>query len=346
MWPYWVMLFIPACAVLMPGRLKASQAWVPWGFVFLFFAMMMGLRHQVGGDWFNYLPHFLDAGTRPLADVLTGGDPGYYVLNWLIFQVDGRIYQVNLICALVLMWGTVVFCRAQPYPWLALLAAVPYMLVVVGMGYTRQSVALGFALLALTALANSNIRKFVIWIAVGAIFHKSAVLLLPIAALAASRNRFLTTCLIALTTGLLYYLLLADDTEALWTNYVEAQYQSEGGLIRVMMNVLPALLILAFRRRLVPLAQERRLWLWIAAFALICLPLVPLASTAVDRVALYLIPIQLFVFGRIPLLAYSARVRTFLVVGTVVYYAAVLFVWLNFATHAFAWVPYQFMPIW
>lgn len=346
MWPYWLMFVIPAWAILMPGRLKPAQSWVPWAGVFLLFTMMMGLRHEVGGDWFAYLPHFLDVGFLTLGEVITGSDPGYFLVNWLVSHAGGSIYHVNLFCAMVMMWGTVVFCRAQPNPWLALMAAVPFMLVVVGMGYTRQAVALGFALLALTALGNGRVRKFVIWIAIGATFHKSAVLLLPIAALASSRHRLLTAALIAVTTALLYYLLLADATEALWTNYVEAQYQSEGGLIRVMMNVLPALLLFVYRKRLVPEPQERRLWLWIAAFALICLPLVPLASTAVDRVALYLIPIQLFVFARIPRLAQSARSRTILIVGAVAYYATVLFVWLNFAAHAFAWLPYQFMPLW
>lgn len=346
MWPYWLMFLVPAWAVLMPGRVKAWQAWLPWACVFLLFAAMIGLRHEVGGDWLNYLPHFLDVGQKTFGEVLAGSDPGYYAVNWLVSRAGGSIYYVNLICALVLMLGTVVFCRAQPHPWLALLAAVPYMLVVVGMGYTRQAVALGFALLALTALGNGRVRKFVVLIGIGATFHKSAVLLLPVAALAASRHRVLTACLIGVTSGLLYYLLLADATEALWTNYVEAQYQSDGGLIRVMMNVLPALLLFAYRKRLVPQPQERRLWLWIAAFALVCLPLVPLASTAVDRVALYFIPIQLFVFARLPRLADATRTRTLLVLGAVAYYAAVLFVWLNFATHAYVWLPYQFMPLW
>ena len=112
-------------------------------------------------------------------------------------------------------------------------------------------------------------------------------------------------------------------------------------VIRVLMNVVPAALLVLFRKRLVPDAQERKLWLWMAVFAFACLPLVGLASTAVDRVALYLIPIQLFVFARVPRLARTVQTRTPLVLGVLAYYAAVLFVWLNFATHAFAWVPYQ-----
>ena len=346
MWPYWLMFLVPAWAVLQPGRLKPGQSSVMWSVAGVSFALMMGLRYEVGGDWGNYLPLFRETAARGLGEVLGRGDPGYYSLNWLVAHADGSIYHVNLICAAIMMWGTVVFCRAQPNPWLALLAAVPYMLVVVGMGYTRQAVALGFALIGLTALGKGNVRSFIVWVAIGATFHKSAVLLLPIAALAASRNRFLTAGLVGLTTGLLYYLLLADASEDLWRNYVQADYQSQGGMIRVLMNVVPAVLLILFRRKLAPDLQERKLWLWMAVFALACLPLVGLASTAVDRVALYLIPLQLFVFSRVPRLASTVRVRTPLVLGVVGYYAAVLFVWLNYAVHSQYWLPYQMVPPW
>lgn len=345
MWPYWLMLLLPAWGVLMPGRLKSRQAWVPWALVFLLFVLLIGLRHEVGGDWGSgsagYLPMFQRTMTMGFTEALSQGDPGYYGLNWVVAHAGGTIYQVNLVCALVMMFGTVRFCRAQPNPWLALLAAVPYMLIVVGMGYTRQAVALGFALLGLTALGKGRVRTFVLWVAIGATFHKSAVLLLPIAALAASRNRFLTAGLVGITTMLMYYLLLADASEALWVNYVDTQRQSQGGLIRVAMNVVPAVLLLAFRKRLSPDLQERKLWLWIAILALACLPLVGLASTAVDRVALYLIPIQLFVFSRVPRLARTVQTRTPLVLAVVGYYVAVLFVWLNFAVHSQYWLPYQ-----
>ena len=142
-----------------------------------------------------------------------------------------------------------------------------------------------------------------------------------------------------------FWLLLSEDADALWTNYVEAQMQSQGAKIRVLMNAIPAALMLVWGKRLAPDPQERKLWTWIALVALLCLPIVSLATTAVDRVALYLIPIQIFVFSRIPRLAGgNIRVRTLLVLGVIGYYAAVQFVWLNFATHSQYWVPYQFKP--
>jgi hypothetical protein len=108
---------------------------------------------------------------------------------------------------------------------------------------------------------------------------------------------------------------------------------------------VPALLLVSFRTRLAPDAQERRLWLWIAVLSLACLPLVALASTAIDRVALYFIPLQLFVFSRVPRLATTVRGRTGLVLAVVAYYGAVQFVWLNYAAFSPYWVPYQFMPL-
>jgi len=60
----------------------------------------------------------------------------------------------------------------------------------------------------------------------------------------------------------------------------------------------------------------------------------------VDRVALYMLPLQLVVFAHLPDI-FGRKNQGFVVAGVVVYYAAVQFVWLNFASHAFAWLPYR-----
>jgi len=345
MFGYWLMFLVPAWALLLSTRLPERQRIGAWLAVGTLFALMIGLRHEVGGDWGAYLRHFETASRLGFIEAMERGDPGHYAVNWAVARLGGSVYWVNLLYGSVLMWGAVVFCRRQPNPWLALLVTVPYMLIVVGMGYTRQSVALGFALIGLTALGGHRLRTFVICIALGALFHKSAVLLLPIAALAASRNRVMNAGLVGVTFAMMYWLLVSQEADALWTNYVEAQMDSQGAQIRVLMNAIPACLLLWWGKRLEPDLQQRKLWFWIALLALLCLPLVLLASTAVDRVSLYLIPLQLFVFSRLPRLAGNdIRTRTLLVLGVVGSYAAVQFVWLNFATHALYWLPYQFKP--
>ena len=319
---------------------ERSQVWV-WCFVWLFFALAIGLRFEVGGDWWSYLRHLDMRATTSFSDVLLGSDPGYYFINWIVAQVDGSIYWVNTACGMILMTGIVRFAKAQPLPWLVLLVAVPYLIIVVGMGYTRQSAALGLLLIGLVSLSNAQLRWFVVWVMLGATFHKSAVLMLPVAALASTSNRFWSLLWIGLMSLIGGYLFVFDSADRLWANYVEADYQSQGGLIRVLMNAVPAALFFLLGRHFRLTEAEGKLWFWMSLLALICIPLVVLSSTATDRVALYLIPIQLFIFSRLPFIFKDPRRRGLVVLGVVGYYTLVQAVWLFFASHSFAWLPYQ-----
>jgi hypothetical protein len=345
MFIYWLLFIIPALAVFAPFRLRANQALGAWLLVGTFMAVIIGFRHEVGGDWFNYLPHFQEVSKLSFLGALGYGDPGYYGLNWIVAQLGGEIYLVNFVCACVLMVGTVIFSRTQPLPWLALLVAVPYLLIVVGMGYTRQSVALGFFMIGLVALNEGRVRTFVLWVVLAALFHKSAVVMVPIAAVAGTKNRWLTIAWVGIAVILLYFVLLADSASALVTNYVDSQLQSDGGAIRVTMNAFPAVLLLLFRKRLVGDPAERRLWIIFALVGLACVPLVSYASTAVDRMALYVIPLQMYVFSRLFRIAKTNLVRPWIILGVVAYYAVVEFVWLNYAGHSELWLPYQFVPL-
>lgn len=113
------------------------------------------------------------------------------------------------------------------------------------------------------------------------------------------------------------------------------------------MNAVPAVIFLWFRRRFVMLPAERTFWTWmsLAALGFVAWLVASPSSTAVDRLALYWIPLQLFVLSRLPnALGSPIGSNKALVCGVVAYSATVLFVWLVFAAHALAWLPYQFYP--
>jgi hypothetical protein len=339
---YWCLFGIAAFGAIAPGRLPKNQARWVWFGVGTVFALIMGFRFEVGADWGRYLEHFQLIASMTFMEALAFKDPGYYSASWLVDRLGGNKSLVNFFCAVMLMWGTVSFSRRQPYPWISLLAAVPYLLIVVGMGYTRQGAALGFTLLGLVALSESRVRGFAAFIILGALFHKSAILLLPIAALVSNKNRLTVGLSVVMLIVLSYYVLVQDSAEFLWNAYIEEQMQSEGAAIRVAMNAVPAVIFLIFRKRMVPEAQERTLWVWMALFSLACVPMLSLSSTAVDRVALYLIPLQMYVFSRLPRLGRSADVRAAMVVAIVGYFFLIQATWLNFASHAQYWLPYRF----
>ena len=355
MFTYWLMFAVPALLALgketkkLPAT-RVGQATIgfPGIIVVLVLTLLIGLRNEVGGDWFNYFRHLYDTQGAMLEEVLEMSDPGYQLLNWLSNELDWDIFGVNLFSGLIFSVGLAFFCRSLPRPWLALAVAVPYMVIVVAMGYSRQGVALGLAMLGLVALGKHANARFVFWVLLAATFHKTAVVLLPLAALAAARNRLLAFAWSAASLALGYWLFLEDSVDKLYVNYVEAEYQSEGAMIRLAMNLLPAIILLVWRRKFAFQPAERNLWL---AFALISIALfgalmVSPASTAIDRIALYLLPLQMVVFAHFPdvISRPSARRVGGPVLAVVAYYATVQFVWLVFAHHAFAWIPYRFYP--
>lgn len=341
MWPYWLIFLLPLAG--MNTRVQTGTQRLAWFAMMFLLVLFIGLRYHVGGDWGNYLRHFDALQYLRFSDVLALEDPAYYVLNWLIAGMGLSIAWVNLLCAIIVCAGVHRFCRSQPLPWLALTVAIPYLLIVVSMGYTRQATALGFALIGLTALAGNKNRQFIFWILLGALFHKSAVLLLPIAAMAATTKRLWTALWVSVFFSIAVYSLLLDSAQQMWQAYVVDDYAqaSQGGAIRVFMNAVPAALLLAYRNRLFFDRKEQKLWMWMAVLSLATLPMLSLSSTGVDRVALYFIPLQIFVFSRLPFLANDAKSFKAIVYGTVAYYALVQFVWLNFAVNSYSWLPYR-----
>jgi hypothetical protein len=353
MWPYMLLLGLSLWMAithmkpqLVAGNKKRLN--LTWVTTFGLLVLMIGLRHEVGGDWFNYLEHVESLqGEALLADETTRKDPLYWLLNWLGANVGGGVYFVNLVCAAIFSWGLIAFCRAQPRPWLALLVAAPYLIIVVAMGYTRQGVAIGLAMLAITHLMNGRLLRFIAWITVAALFHKSAVLLIPLSLFAGTNNRALTVVGVAISTAILFALILQEQVDGLIRNYVEAEMESSGAAVRIAMNALPAALFLIFKRRFKLDPKSRGFWIWMAWSALLFLPLLVISpsSTAIDRVALYWIPLQLLVWSRLPdALGEDNKRNPLWVYLIALYCAATLIVWLFFASHSLAWLPYRFYP--
>jgi hypothetical protein len=352
MWPYWILFVFPALQAI--SRLKqvqplSGQRWsVLWCFVFVLLVLMIGLRHSVGGDWGSYSENLESITNLPIGEALRGkGDPADSLLNWVAGQSGLGIYLVNSVYGALFSWGLLVFCREQQRPWLALTIAVPYLITVVGMGYSRQGVAIGLIMLGLVALKNKSVFKFMLWVALAATFHKSAVIMFPMAVLGGSRRPVLTLFWVCVTTFILFVLILQESVDELFLNYVGAKYESSGAAIRVAMNAFPAMIFLLMRKRFEMASAQRSFWTWLAwgALAFVALLYVSPSSTAVDRVALYWIPLQLYVLSRVPDAFGKPGARNALWVYAVVGYSATVhFVWLFFATHSGYWLPYQFYP--
>ena len=338
MWPYWLMYSIPTLAALFAGTKERS--WPPWILLGLFFTVCIGFRFQVGGDWNNYLPYYEQEIGRALTDPVSG-DPGYVLLNRLMAELDWKIYGVNAVCGLLFTCGLTVFCRGMYRSWLAFAIAVPYLVVVVAMGYSRQGVALGLIFWALAYLEQGRFIPYVLFIAVAALFHQTAIIMIPLGIFLYRHGWIYRIIAVALIVAGLWDALVAEDIEHLWAAYVEQKMYSQGAVIRVAMNCTAAVFLLKYWKQWKQLYPNALLWLWMAYGAIVCVFAVEFATTAVDRLALYLTPLQVVVFSRLPFLARKNHSPDTIVVWILLGYGAVLYVWLNFAVHARYWLPYR-----
>src|SRR5256885_11019531 len=309
-------------------------------------AVLLGLRYKVGTDWTNYTSIFAMISHRNYLAALAFSDPAYATLNWASAKLGADIWLVNLVCGALLMFGVFRFAKVEPNPWLAIAAAVPYLLIVVGMGYTRQSVAIGLSMAGLAAISEGSFGRFVLWVLVAALFHRTAVLFIPLVAMAHSRDRLQTVVIGGLACVVGYFVLTrAEGLQTYEHLYINRAYESQGAGIRLAMNLPPALIFLAFSRRFTADETQRRLWRLFSFIALASFVawLIIVSSAALDRLALYIIPLQLFVLSRIPSAFGSpARQSGALVVAVILYLAAAQWVWFTYATNAHNWIPYQF----
>ena len=151
MWPYWLLFLIPAFLAVSRLRPMAHMGlptkqdrWPDiWRVIYVSLVFMIGLRHEVGGDWIQYIEMLVSYSDTTTENNFGFQDPAFVLINMIASWLGMELYFINFVSAIFFSWGLVTFCRAQPRPWLALVVAVPYLITVVAMGYTRQGVAIG-----------------------------------------------------------------------------------------------------------------------------------------------------------------------------------------------------------
>lgn len=308
-------------------------------------ALMVGLRYEVGGDWETYLQMYDLMYFQPLSFNLKITDPAYGFLNWVSARFNGGLWPINLVCGSVLIAGLSALAKRQVNSWLAMTTATPYLIIVVGMGYTRQAAAIGVICWTISQANRDRLVRTIGGILVAALFHKTAILFLPILLAPALARRPVHAAIGVVTFVAIGLVVLGGDADKLVTNYVSSDYQSSGAALRVSMNVVAGLIFLTFKDKYQMSRYIKHVWTICSYLSLLSLlALVNSASSVgVDRLALFLIPLQVVTFAGLPY-ALSKRggaPAPSLLLGVIGYNFIVEYVYFTFADFSWAWVPYQ-----
>ncbi len=139
---------------------------------------------------------------------------------------------------------------------------------------------------------------------------------------------------------LLVYSELNTQAETFMQNYVgSSRYESQGAFVRSDERCGRGAFLL-FYRRWKAIWQDADIWRVLSLVAIALIPMTFVASTAVDRIGLYLLPLQLVVFGRLPSLMRGMALQHATVAGVIFVYAVSFGVWQHLGQFAAGlWLP-------
>lgn len=304
--------------------------------------VLVGLRKEVGGDWFTYLRYHERGYATPFIEFIQMNDPAYMAISWLLGRFGLGVWSLNLFVAAIFVFGLYALALRLRYSNLFFLSAAPYLIIVVGMGYTRQSAAIGILCFSIACLFLQRRYKAVGFGSTSLLFHKSAIFaLLPIL-LSANSSRWKNIAIIVLGLPLIVLFVLLEALEVAQSGYIDAEYSSAGAMIRVLQIFICGIGARIFLLRYEGLERKRLLSIF-SIMAILSLPalLISPSSTLIDRLILYLLPFQCYVLARVPDLLSHGGSRIFGCLLVIFINCLIFFIWITSAVNLESWINYK-----
>jgi hypothetical protein len=346
---YWLMFLIPIVALYSPIKAEVVFRQVLILLLGLLFVIFIGFRHEVGGDWIPYLEVFsevqfiaINFNFDKIISIAFNNDFGYVMLNYYVYLLDADIYLVNLICALIFIYGVWRFSFLQNNPWLSIIISLPFLTYIVAMGYTRQSVSVGFIFAAVANLQQGRKTWFWVDVLLAVIFYKLSVLFLFIGIFQSSKFSYSFKVTFSLIVAIIAALVMRENIDFWIYSYITNQHMtSHGAIPRVLLNLIPALIFLLYKDKLCFHENVKNLFFIMSLSILVTAPFVFWFSTPIDRLQIFLMPVQLAVFSNLSYLVKQVYLKQAIVFSIVVGYTTVFFIWFNFAKTVRKWIPYD-----
>ena len=156
----------------------------------ILFILVTGLRHNdVGSDTTGYFLAFNQIGRMSLPDViaLNKRDIGFYIFEWLVYQMFHSFTALTLIAACIFYIPiTKLFYKNSDDIGLSYIVLMAFMFFQFSMTGIRQTIALGFAVLFMLELNSEHrhslihIMRIALFACLGILFHRSFVAVLPL----------------------------------------------------------------------------------------------------------------------------------------------------------------------
>ncbi|MEG1012459.1 MAG: EpsG family protein, partial [Ruthenibacterium sp.] len=202
----------------------------------------------------------------------------------------------------------------------------------------RQSVAIGFTVMAYFALENKQLLKFFVYCILAVSFHMSAIVFVPVCLFGLIKINRLTICLIA-SAGILLFLARNTILNLYASSYADKGYEvaTVGG--QRFLLVLVAMVILGWIFRKNFLVNRANRLLFLMSFSAAVVFAISRANPFFLRTALYF---QVYQVCYIPNLVRSIQSAKIRLVGYVGFIAVGFYYFFTQICFSYALSPYRF----
>lgn len=347
MYFYYLIFFLPLLPIVFKNKSLISSF-----FIFLnlfFFIFFIGLRSEVGGDWRQLYYAANNYSGVSFYDFFSNLPTELLYASVIYFSVNlgAGIFGSNLIFAAIFVYCLHKYLKSLPYYFFSFSISVPVLVIILAMGYTQQSVAFGFCLLAILALRENKTILFVIYVFIACLFHISAVFLLLLYSFKFNLSGVIK--LFVLIILLLLFILFILDPSDLWlkVNFYVGKgihFESKGGIYRIGINLISAIIFLSFVRKRVLNIHDKKIYTKLSLLAIIVFFTSFYSSTFSDRINFFVYPLHLYAVTHF---LYSFKYKftkyTFSLI-IIFLYTSLLSFWFFVGHHSANWYPYTMYP--
>ena len=322
-------------------------------FIYIYLLLLIffiGFKHDTGGDWIQYLHNYENPLIFSLVNLSIRSDYLYNYLAFLFYSFGLNFYFFNLLLAVFFVLCLFYFCQLFKSISLAFVFSFPIIIMIMGLGFTRQGIAFAFVLIAIISFIKQNKVSFILWMIIAILFHKSSIVMLLFYPLISSKINYFEIFFLFLLLIIIIFLLKSEFLN-LYNNYIGSNLynnaesgtylESKGAIFRVGLNCIAAVIFLFLMNELTENNNEKKIFFMFSIISFVCLILVFKYSVFIDRFNYYLTPLQVFVYSRLPFFFNNLRTQEFFKISLSFLHIAILFVWINFAENSHAWLPYQ-----
>lgn len=296
--------------------------------IFIFLFLIVSFR-AVGSDYQIYLRYYYSFYKLDEFKLSLSGDLAYDYLNYIFTRFNFPFYYLTTMVSATFFISLYFFLRTTANPWLGLFISMPFYIFNFSMSAMRQSMAFSFFLMAIVIIQKNKIFKSYLYMIVGILFHKSLVFFFILQSVYKK---------ISINHILLFFLTLIgvftyrhQEISRMFFNYIikSEGLNSTGVYLRIIPIIFSTVLFFLMKNHYKQkLIEEKNIIEVLIFFTIIFFFLIPINSTAADRLLIFSGVIQMIVITRFSILFEKNKtVYSLIIISNIIFYYSFYIIW-------------------